>query len=120
MGFWRGALFYLVCNLISFIPLSKYIVSCISILLERDPGKKFLAITYAVLFPILSLIGFAGWWGSSPNVKYDGDCELKDMNESLADGDRWELCAGTGATLSIFAFTFMLIAGVVAIVNAIK
>jgi len=76
-------------------------------------------ILYAFLFPIANLIGFAGWWASNTNVKYDGECDYEDFNEGLVDGDRWEVCAGPGATLVICAFIFTLIAGGIAIFHSI-
>ena len=60
-------------NLVSFIFLSKYIMCCISILLEKDAGKPILMLGYSILYLILSIIAFAAWWGNASHVKYDGD-----------------------------------------------
>ena len=45
--FWKGAIIYYICYLVSFIFLTQYIICCLSIILDRDPGKKTAMMGYA-------------------------------------------------------------------------
>ena len=117
-AFWNGALMYFVCNLVAFIFLCKYMIGQMSIMKDRDPGHKLTSLSQAILFTVLSLVGFAGWWGFS-KASYSANCDDDDFGEDLLDGDRWEMCAGPGATISIVAIAIMLIAGILAIANTL-
>ena len=64
---------------------------------------------------ILSMVAFSAWWYSNSNVKYNGDCDNDGFTEDSNNGDRWEMCAGPGATICIVAFCSMLTAGVTGI-----
>lgn len=88
----------------------------LAICLDRDCGNKWLMIGKAITWTILSVIGFGTWWGLS-GASYSADCEYDDVGEDVADGDKWELCAGTGATIGVVAFCFMFVSGVFGIIN---
>jgi len=115
-AFKSAALLYYVCQLLALALLSKYCCSCFSIIMDRDPGHKIWMAICSIGFTILSLVGFAGWWGLS-QVSYSASCDSDDYGEDLVDGDRWELCAGMGATFGVIAFCFMMLAGILAIAN---
>ena len=116
--FWKGAIIYYICYLVSFIFLTQYIICCLSIILDRDPGKKTAMMGYAWSFMILSTGAFCCWWYYNGNVKYDGDWETEGYTKDSQNGDRWEMCAGPGATLNIVAFVSMLTAGIMGILCA--
>ena len=114
--FKSAALLYYVCNLLALALLSKYCVSCISIIFDRDPGHKIWMYICSISFTLLSLVGFACMWGLT-KVSYSASCDEDDYADNIADGDRWELCAGSGATFGIVAFCIMMIAGILAVAN---
>lgn len=117
-AFANAGMMYYICNLLALAFLSKYMVSCLAILMDKDPGHKIWMIVCSALFILFSLLGFAGWWGLS-KVSYDASCDDDDYVEDLIEGDRWEMCAGVGATVSILAFCFTALAGILAIVNCL-
>ena len=84
--------------------------------MDRDPGHKIWMYICSIGFTVLSLVGFAGWWGIT-KVSYSASCDADDYGEDLVNGDRWDLCAGMGATFGLIAFCSMMIAGILAVVN---
>ena len=69
------------------------------------------------MYVLLSIGGFAGWWGLS-GASYDANCDDDDYAADVADGNRWDLCAGEGATLSIVALCAMVVAGILSLINS--
>ena len=95
----------------------KYMVCQLAILFDRDGGHKYVQAGKVAMWTLLSIVGFASWWGVS-KTKFDGDCDADDFTDSVQDGDRWDVCAGNGATVGIIAFIFMLLSGLFGIANA--
>ena len=91
--------------------------SCINIFLDRDPGHRLWMGLCASMYVLLSIGGFAGWWGLS-GASYDANCDDDDYAADVADGNRWDLCAGEGATLSIVALCAMVVAGILSLINS--
>ena len=112
-----GSICYYVCICLANVIMVTYMICQVSILLDKDPGHKFAMIGKSIMFTVLATVGFAGWWGIS-KAGYDIDCEWEDVQEELADGDDFDLCAGDGATFSIITFGFMFFAGAMAIANS--
>lgn len=94
-----------------------YMLCQVAILFDRDGGNKMAMVAKAATWPLLSIVGFACWWGTT-ETSYGGDCDAEDYLDSTEDGDRWEVCAGGGATVGIVAFAFMVLAGILGIVNS--
>ena len=69
------------------------------------------------MFSILSFTGFSFWWGLT-GVSFDANCDTDDYVDDLGDGNRWEMCAGHGAIMSIVAVCSMAVAGIVSLINA--
>ena len=113
----RASIAYYVTICLANVTMVGYMVSQISIILERDPGHRFTMFGKAIMFPILDTIAFALWWGIG-GARYDNDCEWEDVSENINDGDTFEQCAGPGATFSIIAFCFTFAAGAFAIANS--
>ena len=88
-----------------------------AIIMDRDGGGKIMTLIKGVMITLLSTAGFALWWGFT-GAKYDADCEWEDVQSDIADGDVPEMCAGTGATMSIVAFAITFLAGCLACANA--
>ena len=116
-GLMNGIFMYLICNLVGMIFLIKYMVSCISIMMNRDPGHRLWMFICSLGFGILSFVGFGGWWGLS-GVSYSANCDDREYADDIAAGDKYEMCAGTGATISIISVMFMILAGITGCVNA--
>lgn len=92
-------------------------ISCINILIDCDPGHRMWMGFCVSMYTLLSVGGFAGWWSLS-GVSYDADCDDDDYADDLADGNRWDMCAGHGATMSIVAVCAMAIAGILSLINS--
>ena len=71
----------------------------------------------AILFTLLNFVGFVSWW-SITGATYDANWEDDDVADDLSDGDAFEVCAGSGAALSIVAFVISFLAGGLAIANS--
>lgn len=118
-AFKKAAMIYYCCNLVALVLLAKFLVSLTAIMNEKDPGHKRWMYGCAGGFAVLALAGFGAWWGLT-EVAYDADCDDDDYGSDLVDGDRWKMCAGMGATISIIAAGMMAIAGILGIVYTMK
>jgi len=98
--------------------MAKYMLCQLSIILDRDAGKKMFMTVKAVMFTLFTTVGFACYFGIT-GASYDADCEYEDVAEDVNDGDAFQVCAGTGATIAIVAFALTFLAGVLAIVNSL-
>ena len=92
-------------------------VSQLAILFDRDGGHKYVQAAKAALWTLLAIVGFASWWGIS-KTEFDGSCDADDFLDKVEDGDRWDVCAGSGATVGVIAFIFMILSGLFGIANA--
>jgi len=112
-----GGFLYWLFQLLALCVMSKYMLSQLCILLDRDAGCMKMMKGHAILFTLFTTVGFACWWGIT-GASYDADCEWEDYAEDLSDGDPFQVCAGSGATINIVAFAITFLAGVLAIANA--
>ena len=95
----------------------KYMICQMAILMDRDGGGKIMTLCKGAMIIVLSTLAFGFWWGFT-GASYDADCEWEDTSSDLLDGDKPEMCAGVGATMSIVAFAMSLMAGGLACANA--
>ena len=96
----------------------KYMICQMAIMMDRDGASKMMMIGKAVAFTVLAAAGFGSWWGIS-GVSYSADCEYDDVLEDVYDGDKPDMCAGTGATIMIVAFIFTVLAGILGVAGAL-
>lgn len=82
----QSAGMYFFMNMVAFAIMTKYIVAQISIIIDRDPGNRWLILIESIFFPIISGIGFVNWWVVT-EAGYDNDCEYPETLEDLMDGD---------------------------------
>jgi len=112
-----GAFLYWLFEVLALCVMVKYMICQLAILMDRDAGNKIGMAIEAIVFTVLSTLGFACWWGIT-GTGYDADCEYEDAVEDLMDGDPAQFCAGSGATVGIIAFALMFLAGILGVANS--
>jgi len=113
----EGGFAYYVCNVLALLIMFKYMICQLAIIMDHDAGHKMAIAAKGILFTLLSVVGFACWWGIT-GASFSASCEDDDVADDLSDGDAFEVCAGSGAIVSIVAFAFTFLAGALAIANA--
>lgn len=86
-------------------------------MMDRDGGSKFMLLCKASTIAILSTVGFGCWWGLT-GASYSADCDYEEVGSDVNDGDKPQMCAGTGATIMVIAFAFTLLAAICGLANA--
>jgi len=108
---------YFVCSILALCFMVLYIIGQVAVIIDRDGGIKIEKAIRCICFTLFGIIGFACWWGLT-GASYDADCKFEDWREDLLDGDKPEMCAGSGATMSIIAFLATLTAGIFGVIEA--
>lgn len=114
----KAALIWYICYMLAICFMVKYMICQLAIMMERDGATKMMMIGKPVMFTVLAAAGFGSWWGIS-GASYSADCEYDDVGDDLNDGDKPDMCAGTGATIMIIAFAFTCVAGILGVAGAL-
>lgn len=83
----KAGLAYYVCHILALCFMVLYIIGQVAVLIDRDGGHKIEKAVRCIWFALLSLIGFACWWGLT-GASYDADCQYEDWRDDLLDGDK--------------------------------
>ena len=109
---YKAALVYYVFSLITLMIMAQYVIVSLSIAFGLDGGNMYISYFLCIFSVVTYTIAFASYYIIS-EVKYDNDCKDNDYDLD----EKIDLCAGTGAPVSVAAMLLVIISGVIGIWN---
>ena len=107
-----AALLYYVFSLMTIMLMVQYIIQTLSIVFGHDSGNMYISYFLCVFYIATYVTAFILYYVIS-GVKYDNDCKDNDYDLD----EKIDLCAGTGAPVSVAAVLLTAISGIVGIWN---